>query len=47
MDKPLFAMPQPMQFDDPLVQEHCQREIEEPGSSSGSRPARPSTGTSW
>ena len=29
MDKPLFAMPQPMQFDDPLVQEHCQREIEE------------------
>ena len=29
MDKPLFAMPQPMQFDDPPVQEHCQREIEE------------------
>lgn len=28
-DKPLFAMPQPMQFDDPLVQEHCRREIEE------------------
>ncbi len=22
-------MPQPMQFDDPLVQEHCRREIEE------------------
>lgn len=29
MNKPLFAMPQPMQFDDPLVQEHCAREIEE------------------
>ncbi|MBQ2309426.1 MAG: 2-hydroxyacyl-CoA dehydratase [Erysipelotrichales bacterium] len=29
MDRPLFAMPQPMQFDDPLVQEHCAREIEE------------------
>jgi len=29
MNKPLFAMPQPMRFDDPLVQEHCQREIEE------------------
>ena len=28
-DKPLFAMPQPMQFDDPLVQKHCRREIEE------------------
>lgn len=29
MDKPLFAMPQPMQFDDPLVQKHCAEEIEE------------------
>ena len=29
MDKPLFAMPQPMQFDDPLVQKPCQKEIEE------------------
>ncbi|MBR3357916.1 MAG: 2-hydroxyacyl-CoA dehydratase [Solobacterium sp.] len=29
MNRPLFAMPQPMQFDDPLVQEHCAREIEE------------------
>ena len=29
IDKPLFAMPQPMQFDDPLVQKHCQKEIEE------------------
>ena len=28
-DKPLFALPQPMQFDDPLVQQHCRREIEE------------------
>jgi len=28
-NRPLFAMPQPMQFDDPLVQKHCQREIEE------------------
>ena len=28
-DKPLFAMPQPMQFDDPLVHKHCMREIEE------------------
>ena len=26
---PLFAMPQPMQFDDPLVQEHCANEIRE------------------
>ena len=29
MDRPLFAMPQPMRFDDPLVQEHCAKEIEE------------------
>jgi len=29
MDRPLFAMPQPMQFDDPLVLEHCMKEIEE------------------
>ena len=29
IDKPLFAMPQPMQFDDPLVQKHCQTEIEQ------------------
>ena len=29
LNRPLFAMPQPMQFDDPLVQEHCAREIEE------------------
>ena len=28
-NRPLFAMPQPMQFDDPLVQKHCAREIEE------------------
>ena len=28
LDRPLFAMPQPMRFDDPLVQEHCQKEIE-------------------
>lgn len=28
-DKPLYAMPQPMQFDDPLVQEHCANEIRE------------------
>ena len=28
INKPLYAMPQPMQFDDPLVQEHCAREIE-------------------
>ena len=28
-DKPLFAMPQPMLFDDPLVKQHCAREIEE------------------
>ena len=26
-NRPLFAMPQPMQFDDPLVQEHCANEI--------------------
>ena len=29
IDKPLFAMPQPMQFDDPLVHKHCMKEIEE------------------
>ncbi len=29
LDKPLFAMPQPMQFDDPLVHKHCMNEIEE------------------
>lgn len=29
MDKPLFAMPQPMQFDDPLVQKHCMKEMED------------------
>ena len=29
LNKPLFALPMPMQFDDPLVHEHCKREIEE------------------
>lgn len=29
LDKPLFAMPQPMQFDDPLVKKHCRDEIEQ------------------
>ena len=29
IDKPLFALPLPMQFDDPLVRENCMREIEE------------------
>ncbi len=29
IDKPLFAMPQPMQFDDPLVQKYCKNEIEQ------------------
>ncbi len=28
-DKPLFALPMPMQFDDPLVEKNCRREIEE------------------
>jgi len=28
MNKPLFAMPQPMQFDNPEVQENCMKEIE-------------------
>jgi len=28
INKPLFAMPQPMLFDDPLVQENCAKEIE-------------------
>ncbi|MBQ6470201.1 MAG: 2-hydroxyacyl-CoA dehydratase [Lachnospiraceae bacterium] len=28
LNRPLYAMPQPMRYDDPLVQEHCQREIE-------------------
>lgn len=27
-DRPLYAMPQPMHFDDPLVQKHCAKEIE-------------------
>ena len=29
IDKPLFALPLPMQFDDPMVKENCMREIEE------------------
>lgn len=29
LNKPLFAMPQPMRFDDPLVQKNCQEEIKE------------------
>ena len=29
LNRPLFAMSQPMRYDDPLVQEHCQKEIEE------------------
>ena len=28
LDRPLYAMPQPMRYDDPLVQENCQKEIE-------------------
>ena len=28
-NKPLFALPLPMQFDDPLVKKHCMNEIEE------------------
>ena len=28
-DKPLFALPMPMLFDDPLVKKHCMAEIEE------------------
>ena len=28
LDRPLYAMPQPMRYDDPLVQKHCQEEIE-------------------
>ena len=28
-DKPLFSLPMPMQFDDPLVKKYCAREIEE------------------
>ncbi|MCR5135204.1 MAG: 2-hydroxyacyl-CoA dehydratase family protein [Clostridiales bacterium] len=28
LNRPLYAMPQPMRYDDPLVQEHCKREIE-------------------
>lgn len=28
LDRPLYAMPQPMRFDDPEVQKHCQKEIE-------------------
>ncbi len=28
LNRPLFAMPQPMRYDDPLVQKHCQKEIE-------------------
>ena len=29
IDKPLFALPLPMQFDDPLVKKYCMKEIEE------------------
>ncbi len=28
LNRPLYAMPQPMQYDDPLVQKRCQAEIE-------------------
>ena len=28
-DKPLFSLPMPMQFDDPLVKKYCEREIQE------------------
>jgi hypothetical protein len=28
-DKPLFVLPMPMLFDDPLVKQHCMKEIEE------------------
>ena len=28
-DKPLFSLPMPMQFDDPLVKKYCQKEIEQ------------------
>jgi hypothetical protein len=28
LNRPLYAMPQPMRYDDPLVQKHCQKEIE-------------------
>lgn len=29
LDKPLFSLPMPMQFDDPLVKKYCMKEIEE------------------
>ena len=29
LDRPLFAMPQPMRFDDPLNHKHCMEEIEQ------------------
>ena len=28
LNRPLYAMPQPMRYDDPMVQKHCQKEIE-------------------
>ena len=28
LDKPLYALPMPMQFDDPLVKQYCRKEIE-------------------
>ncbi len=28
LNRPLYALPQPMRYDDPLVQKHCQKEIE-------------------
>ncbi len=28
LNRPLYAMPQPMRYDDPLVQKNCQKEIE-------------------
>jgi hypothetical protein len=28
LNRPLYALPQPMRYDDPLVQENCQKEIE-------------------
>ncbi len=29
LDKPLFSLPMPMQFDDPLVHKYCEQEIEQ------------------
>ena len=47
IDKPLFALPLPMQFDDPLVKQYCMREIEECWKFIEEQTGEPLTGSPW